>query len=132
MRKGEERWEERGCWVLGREAYQDGELQRPRGTRAFEPAGIVLLAVHCRRVFLLLRALLFWQSRHTPAFGRVVDFATRSVRAVVENKKHLVVPGTRIRAHPHTTMWELKFDCRQPLTHSHCLSQFMFEPTTGT
>ena len=40
------------CWVRGREARQDGQLQRPRDTKAIEPAGIVLT----RRALLLLIA----------------------------------------------------------------------------
>ena len=98
--KGEESWE-RACRVLGagREACQDGQLQQlPRGTRAFEPVGIVLLAVHCRCV-LLLRALLLWQPRHKPMFGRVVDFATK--RTCCWLKTRIIWYLAREFAHTH-------------------------------
>ena len=58
LAKGRRELEE-GVLGVGREACQDGKLQRPRDTRGFEPACIASLALHCRCLLLLIAGVRF-------------------------------------------------------------------------
>ena len=101
MGKAEDSWE-RGCWVLGA-----GERGLPRGPttaterhkKAFEPEGIVLLAVHSRCVLCCFGSL-------GASLCLVGSSISRRIVPAVENNTWYLA---REFAHTHTQlrMWEL-------------------------
>ena len=98
---------------LGEEVLGAGDTGLPRGPataterhkRAFEPEGMVLLAVHSRCV------LCCFGSLGTSLCLAGSSISPRSVPAVEHNTWHLA-REFRIRAHPHTATYVgVDFDC---------------------
>ena len=96
---------------LGEGVPGAGESGLPRGPataterhkRAFEPEGIVLLGVRSRRVLCYFGSL---GTSRCLAGCRSRDVAYQLSRTTP------LVPGTRIRAHPHTATYVgVDFDC---------------------
>ena len=121
--KGEESWE-RGFWVLGvlgGEACQEGQLQRQRGTKGLSnlrvPSYSPCTPAACFIALAASAHACVWRGR------RFHDVAYLLLKTT-----HLV-PGTRIRAHPHAATYVgVDFDCWQPLTQSHCLVLCLSRP----
>ena len=113
-----------GCWVLGRETWHGGQLQRPRGTKELSNLRVSSYSpctpAACFVVLAASAQACVWQG------SRFHDVAYLLLK--ITPTRYLVV-GTRIRAHPHTATYVgVDFDCWQPLTQSHCLVLCLSRP----
>ena len=92
-----------GCWERGLPRWPaTTATERHKGVRACgyrltRRALPLRVAAACFVALAASAQAYVWQGRR---------FRDEAYVLLVENKNHLV-PGTRIRAHPHTPMWEL-------------------------